>query len=186
MRTGVPRQTCATHRQYAKATQNRSIVSGGALMRHSCDGEASEADASCPKPVGRAHDAALTWPSPCPKSAVKNVSPIPPSHSSERYSRDNYVTCLSGGRKKKASAQPEVPGSTSGGDRKRDSAWRLRPRTAVGGSNMARTQQLLDKKTMREGRRGGVNKMRVFGKRELSCDSRPKPRFRQPNLGSDY
>jgi len=125
-------------------------------VRHPCDGEASEADASCPKPLDRAHDAALAWPSSCPQSAVKNVGPIPPSNASETYSREYYVTCLSGGRKKQASAQPEVPGRTSGGDRHRTTHGMYGRIRQWACSNMARTQQLLDGKTMREGRRGGA------------------------------
>jgi len=50
--------------------------------------------------LDRARNAALAWPSPCPKSAVKSVGPIPPSNSSETYSREIYVTCLFGGGEK--------------------------------------------------------------------------------------
>ena len=77
-------------RQKAKATQNRSLLPlekdltvTRVIEKHQKPMQAA---------LDVAHDAVLTWPSPCPKSAVKNVGPIPPSNSSETYSRELYET----------------------------------------------------------------------------------------------
>jgi len=84
--------------QYAKATQNRSLLS--VEVHLSVTRVMEKHQKPMQAVLDRPHEAALARPSPFPKSSVKNIGPIPPSHSSERYSRDNYVTCLSEGKKK--------------------------------------------------------------------------------------
>jgi len=153
------------------------------------------------------------------RPSAESVDGHPPALFEASNSREKYVACLAGDRKKQASAQPEVPGSTSRGYWQRDNAWHVRPHTAVGvqqrGAHAAaawlenNAGRAAGRLTKRRGwvtsgpwqicaRRSGDTAPRVSSQSSIqrsapasticvysekrSCDSRPKPRFRQPRF----